>query len=258
MKVLVVGGAGYIGSHMVQLLRERGHEVGTRQSFDRPSRGGARRGRCSQATSPIARLVARLLARARFDAVMHFAALIQVGESVREPGSTTATTSPTRSTCSRRWSRHGVLRFIFSSTAAVYGEPARCPSTRRIRAPINPYGASKLMVEQHARRFRRAYGLARVAALLQRRRRRSGRPSSASGTIRRRTSSRCVLQAASATRPVKVFGRDYDTPDGTCVRDYIHVVDLCQAHLLALESLGAGAQSGAFNLGNGNGFSVRR
>jgi UDP-glucose 4-epimerase len=155
--------------------------------------------------------------------------------------------------------RHGARNLIFSSSAAVFGEPEKIPIDERHRTnPINPYGMSKLMVGRVLADVDRAYGLRSVSL-----RYFNAAGAHPDGTLGERHEPEThliplVLQAASGRRPsVKVFGRDYDTPDGTCIRDYVHVVDLCEAHLLALAYLERGGTSDVFNLGNGNGFSVQ-
>jgi UDP-glucose 4-epimerase len=154
---------------------------------------------------------------------------------------------------------HGVSRFIFSSTAAIFGEPMYVPIDEGHPCrPINPYGHTKLMVEQALADYDRAYGLRSMCL-----RYFNAAGAHPTGTLGERHDPEThliplVLQAASGRRPhISVFGRDYDTPDGTCIRDYIHVADLCEAHWLALQRLMEGAESAAYNLGNGSGFSVQ-
>lgn len=260
MKVLVVGGAGYIGSHMVRMLIDRGHEPVV---FDNLSTG-------YRDAVPAETLVEGDLADSgrleavfqghRFDGVMHFASFIQVGESVREPAKYYRNNIANTLNLLDAMRRHGAHHFIFSSTAAIFGEPDYVPiDERHPRRPINPYGFSKFAIEQVLADYDRAYGL-RSTCL---------RYFNAAGADpQARLGERhepethlipLVLQAASGRRShIDVFGRDYDTPDGTCIRDYIHIVDLCAAHLLALDRLRGGAASSAYNLGNGNGFSVKQ
>jgi UDP-glucose 4-epimerase len=202
--------------------------------------------------------VAGLLASERVEAILHFASRIQVGESVRDPrlhyrGNLGAAISLLESALDAR-----VGIFILSSTAAVYGDPIRLPIDEgHPTQPVNPYGDTKLAIERMLASYARAYGI-RYAAL---RYFNAAGADVASGLGERHRPEThlipIVLEAALGQRDrVEVFGTDYDTPDGTCIRDYIHVVDLCEAHLAALEYLKAGGDSGAFNLGTGRGHSV--
>jgi UDP-glucose 4-epimerase len=190
---------------------------------------------------------------------MHFASLIQVGESVVEPAKYYANNVATTLTLLDAMRGAGVLRFIFSSTAAVYGDPEYVPiNEAHPKNPINPYGRSKWMVEQVLEDYDRAYGLKSVCL-----RYFNAAGADSEGELGERHVPEThliplVLQAASGRRDaIYVFGTDYNTPDGTCIRDYIHVADLCDAHALALQRLLEGGESGHFNLGNGQGFSVK-
>lgn len=258
MKILVVGGAGYIGSHMVKALMRQGADV---QVLDDLSSGHAD-------AVPADRLVAgsladmpaldKLFTASSFDAVMHFASFIQVGESVRDPAPYYRNNVLNTQTLLDAMLTHGVKRFVFSSTAAVFGEPEYVPIDEKHRlAPLNPYGWSKLMVEQMLQDYQRAYGFESVCL-----RYFNAAGADPEGDLGERHEPEThliplVLQVASGRRPhITVFGNDYDTPDGTCIRDYIHVDDLCSAHMLALQRLLAGKGGGRFNLGNGEGFSV--
>lgn len=259
MRVVVTGGAGYIGSHMVHLLRERGHEVAVVDSLVTGRREAVPAGvPLLEADVGDRRLVAPFLRERRAEAILHFAARIQVGESVVDPrryyaGNLAATVGLLESVLDA-----GVGRVVFSSTAAVYGVPFEVPIPEsHPTSPVNPYGETKLAAERMLASYARAYGLG-YAAL---------RYFNAAGALaeaglgeRHEPETHLiplVLRAALGEgKPVTVFGRDYPTPDGTCVRDYIHVVDLAEAHLAALEYLGAGGESGAFNLGTGRGYSV--
>lgn len=259
MNVLVVGGAGYIGAHMVKLLLERGHDVTTLDDFSTGYRDAIVGGRVIEADLGDARAVAATLRAARPEAVMHFASFIQVGESVQHPARYYLNNLAKTLALLDAVLQAGVRRFVFSSTAAIFGEPEYVPIDERHPArPINPYGQTKLMVEQALADFDRAYGLRSVCL-----RYFNAAGADPSGTIGERHEPEThliplVLMAASGRRPsISVFGTDYDTPDGTCIRDYIHVVDLCDAHLAAIEWMNANDRSGAFNLGNGQGFSVQ-
>ena len=260
MKILIVGGAGYIGSHMVKSLLAAGHEIVVADNFSTGYRDALVGGQLAELDIANAAALDTLFNTQRIDVVFHFASYIQVGESVNEPGKYYANNLAATLTLLQAMERAGVRRFIFSSTAAVYGDPNYVPiDEAHPKAPINPYGRSKWMVEQILEDFDRAYGLKSVCL----------RYFNAAGADpdqqlgeRHEPETHLIpliLQAASGRRSaITVFGRDYDTPDGTCIRDYIHVADLVAAHALALDYLQAGGASKAFNLGNGQGFSVQQ
>ena len=259
-KVLVVGGAGYIGSHMVKLLLEQGHTVVTLDNLSTGFREAVWGGEFMEGDIGDQALLDRLLPAHGFDAVMHFAAFIQVGESVSDPGKYYQNNVANTLNLLNAMVRHKVSRFIFSSTAAIFGEPHYVPvDEQHPKAPINPYGQSKWMVEQILSDFDHAYGLRSVCL-----RYFNAAGADPDGELGPRYEGitnliPVVLKAAAGKRAdVTVFGRDYDTPDGTGVRDYIHVTDLCKAHLLALDHLRDGGASEVFNLGNGRGFSVQQ
>ncbi len=258
MKVLVVGGAGYIGSHMVKLLLETGHETSTLDSLVTGHRDAVLGGGLFKVDLADVEALARVFESRPFEAVMHFASFIQVGESVRRPGLYYRNNFASTLNLLDAMVLAGVKRFIFSSSAAIFGEPEYVPlDERHPQRPINPYGMSKQMVEHALGDYDRAHGVKSVCL-----RYFNAAGAHPDGSLGERHEPEThliplLLQAASGRREsVSLFGRDYDTPDGTCVRDYIHVVDLCQAHLLALQWLMDGGDSMAFNLGNGNGFSV--
>lgn len=258
MTVLVTGGAGYIGSHMVKCLRDAGRSIVV---LDDLSTGHED---VLPATVPLVvadvaddDTVERTLAEHHVDAIIHFAGKTQVGESVIDPrrywmGNVVATAR-----LLDRALDAGVRRFVFSSTAAVYGDPRSVPiSEGDATVPINPYGETKLAVERMLAAYARAYDL-RWCAL---RYFNAAGADAESGLGERHDPETHliprVLDALDGRGRVTVFGRDYDTPDGTCIRDYVHVVDLAEAHLAALEHLEQGGPGGAFNLGTGSGSSV--
>jgi UDP-glucose 4-epimerase len=258
-RILVVGGAGYIGSHMVKMLARAGHDVTTLDDLSTGYRDAVVAGRLVEGSLADRALLDHTFAAGRFDGVMHFASFIQVGESVRDPGKYYRNNVAHTLDLLDAMVVHGVRAFIFSSTAAVFGEPQYVPiDESHPKAPINPYGASKLMVERMLADYDAAHGLRSVAL-----RYFNAAGADPEGELGERHDPEThliplVLQAAAGRRPsIQVFGTDYDTPDGTCIRDYIHIQDLCAAHLLALERLAGGAPSAAYNLGNGTGFSVR-
>ena len=260
LNVLVLGGAGYIGSHMVKRLACEGCHVTTLDNLSKGHRDAVLHGDLVVGDVGDRALLDAVLSGQRFDAVMHFAASIEVGESVRDPAAYYRNNVGATLTLLEALRDHGVDALIFSSTAAIFGDPAYIPiDERHPTAPINPYGRSKLMVEQMLEDHRRAYGL-RSSCL----RYFNAAGADPEGELGERHDPEThliplVLQAASGRRAeIAVFGRDYDTPDGTCVRDYIHVSDLCEAHWLALRALMNGHRGGAYNLGNGEGFSVQQ
>lgn len=259
MHVLVVGGAGYIGSHMVRCLDNAGVEVTTLDNLSSGRRDAVTHGDFIEGNLGDRGLLDELFGKTAFDGVMHFAAHIEVGESVVDPAKYYLNNVVNTQVLLDAMRDHSVSSFIFSSTAAIFGEPVQEKiDETHPRKPINPYGRSKLMVEQILGDYDSAYGLKSVCL----------RYFNAAGADPAGDIGEChdpethlvplVLRAASGRRKnISIFGTDYDTPDGTCVRDYIHVNDLCDAHLLALRQLWGGAPSAAYNLGNGNGFSVR-
>jgi UDP-glucose 4-epimerase len=254
MKFLVVGGAGYIGSHMVKKLLDAGHDVEVADNF---SNGHRVRG--VELDIADAQALDALFAEHHFDAVFHFASFIQVGESVAEPAKYYQNNLAATLTLLQAMVRAGVKNLIFSSSAAVYGDPLYAPiDEEHPKVPINPYGRSKWMVEQILEDFDRAYGLKSVCL-----RYFNAAGADPDGALGERHEPEThllplILQAAAGRRStITVYGRDYDTPDGTCIRDYVHVTDLCAAHSLAVDYLREGGASTAFNLGNGQGFSVQ-
>lgn len=258
LKILVVGGAGYIGSHMVKLLGNFGCQVTTLDNLSAGHRDAVLHGDFVHGDIADRPLLDALLSQG-FDGVMHFASFIQVGESMQQPDKYYQNNVVNTLNLLDAMKAAGVKRFIFSSTAATFGEPLYSPMDEsHPQKPINPYGRTKWMVEQALADYDRAYGLKSVCL-----RYFNAAGADPEGQLGERHDPEThliplVLQAASGRRSaISVFGRDYDTPDGTCVRDYIHIQDLCYAHWLALKSLVRGELSQAYNLGNGQGFSVQ-
>jgi UDP-glucose 4-epimerase len=254
MKVFVTGGAGYIGSVAAEQLLDAGHQVVV---FDNLSRG--HRAAVDERAAFVAgdlrkpREILRAMREARPDAVMHFAAFALVGESMEKPELYFENNVLGGLHLAEAMRRTGVRKIIFSSTCATYGVPARVPMPEDLpQRPSNPYGESKLIFEQMLGWYERLHGIRAVFL----------RYFNAAGATARFGEDHepeshlipNVLRVPLGRRErVQVFGDDYETPDGTCVRDYIHIVDLAQAHILALER----DVSGAFNLGNGSGYSVK-
>ena len=256
MKILVTGGAGYVGGTVAQLFMDRGHEVVILDNLCHGFRSmvpaGARFVDQELADRPA---LERLLAEG-FDGVMHFAALIEAGESMKHPELYFRNNSATTLTLLEAMLATGTNKLVFSSTAALYGEPESTPILEDAPLrPTNAYGESKLLVEQMLTWFNRVHGF-RYASL---------RYFNVAGAAYGRGETHepeshlipLILDVALGRRPsIKIFGQDYPTPDGTAVRDYIHVEDLAKAHLLALEAL-ASRDRMIYNIGNGQGFSVR-
>jgi len=255
--ILVTGGAGYIGAHTARLLLEEGHDV---QVLDDLSKGYAHnvpKGRLHIVNLHDVASLDALFARCRFDAVVHFAALIAVGESMREAERYFRNNVGGSLTLFEVMRRHEVRRLVFSSTAAVYGDPdsTPIPEDAPLR-PKNPYGESKLMVEKILGWLDRTSGLRSVSL----------RYFNACGAEPRYGIGEehepethlipLILRAIVTGEPLVVYGDDYPTPDGTCIRDYIHVSDLAAAHARALDYLMQGGQTAVFNAGTGRGYTV--
>jgi UDP-glucose 4-epimerase len=258
VKILVTGGAGYIGGTVTRLLLERGHSVVVYDNLCHSQRSMVPAGATFvEGDVADSKRLDEVFAGASFAGVMHFAALIEAGESMRQPevyfrNNTAATLSLLESML-----RNNLRRLVFSSTAAVYGEPVRTPIAEDAALlPTNAYGESKLLVEQMLSWIHRVHGL-RYASL---------RYFNVAGAIPGRGEAHepeshlipLILDVAIGRRDsIKIFGQDYPTPDGTAVRDYIHVQDLAEAHLLAFQALDERDRM-IYNLGNGQGFTVRQ
>ncbi|PYR74152.1 MAG: UDP-glucose 4-epimerase GalE [Acidobacteria bacterium] len=269
--VLVTGGAGYIGSHAVKALARAGVDVvvydnltaGHRAAVDAlvsPAGAGGTRGRVTLTEGDV-RDMARLtetLRRSGAKAVMHFAALLSVGDSVNDPGGYYDNNVGGTLSVLGAMVEAGVRHFIFSSTAAVFGDPIETPITEdHPKMPINAYGETKLAIERALPHFDRAYGL-RWTAL----RYFNAAGADPDGVLGEDHDPEIhvvprAIDAALGRASFAIYGDDYETPDGTCLRDFIHVADLAAAHVLALQALASGAPSTTYNLGNGQPISVR-
>jgi len=258
MRVLVCGGAGYIGSNMVPILIAAGHELIVFDNLSKGHRAAVQKAEFVQGDLADYELLLNTLKKHKIEAVMHFAASIEVGESVRIPLKYYRNNLSNTQTLLSAMEATGVQKFVFSSTAAVYGIPKQVPITESAPTnPINPYGETKLAVERMCH-YQSQAGKLRYATL---------RYFNACGA-----GDNCQLgedhqpethlipltiQAAMGKRPqVEIYGTDYPTPDGTCIRDYIHIEDLCRAHLLALDKLETNAEL-IYNLGNSKSYSVK-
>lgn len=255
---LVIGGAGYIGSHLVKALIEQQHQVVIVDNLSAGSASAVLGGELIIHDFDDREFLDSLFSRTHFDGVFHFASQIVVSESVKDPGKYYRANTAATLTLLEAMRDHKVGPLVFSSTAAVYGEPLYTPiDEKHPTNPLNPYGRSKLMVEHMLADFDSAYGQKYIAL----------RYFNAAGADpQARIGERhdpethlipLVLQAISGKRPpLQLFGQDYDTPDGTCIRDYIHVDDLASAHILAINYMNNGGESGVFNLGSNHGYSV--
>ncbi len=259
MKVLVIGGAGYVGSHTVRKLVRSGHEVFVYDNLSRGHRQSVKEGTFVQGELADRASLRRVLNEHAIDAVMHFAAFALVGESVAQPAIYYQNNVSAPLELLEAMRAEGVWRIVFSSTTATYGQPDKMPIAETTpQLPINPYGFTKLVFEHALTDYAQAYGFG-CAAL----RYFNAAGASPEGDIGEDHDPEShliplVLQTALGQRArIGVFGEDYPTPDGTCIRDYIHVDDLADAHLKALDLLAAGSNL-QLNLGTGRGQSVRQ
>lgn len=255
---LVTGGAGYIGSHLVKALIEKQHQVVVVDNLSAGRASAVLGGELIIHDFDDREFLDELFSKTRFDGVFHFASQIVVSESVKDPGKYYRANTAATLTLLEAMRDHKVGPLVFSSTAAVYGEPLYTPiNEQHPTNPLNPYGRSKLMVEHMLADFDSAYGQKYIAL----------RYFNAAGADPQARIGEnhdpethlipLALQAITGKRPpLQLFGQDYDTPDGTCIRDYIHVDDLASAHILAIEFLINGGDSGIFNLGSNHGYSV--
>ena len=258
MAVLICGGAGYIGSHINKLLSQEGYETIVFDNLVYGNREAVKWGTFFQGDLANEEELEAVFCQHEIEAVFHFAAYAYVGESVGEPEKYYYNNVANTLNLLKAMRRHGCDKIVFSSTCATYGEPKKAPITEDMtQNPVNPYGATKLMVERIFRDYDRAYGL-RFAVL----RYFNAAGADPEGELGESHDPEThliplILDAASGAREeVQVFGTDYDTPDGSCIRDYIHVTDLANAHFLALKYLDEGGKSDFFNLGNEQGTSV--
>lgn len=259
-KILVVGGAGFIGSHMVACLQQAGFTPVVLDNLATGHREAVLNAELIVGDMADEKLLEAVFTQHAFAAVMHFASFIQVGESTQNPAKYYQNNVVGTAQLLQAMLKHHVRHFIFSSSAAVFGEPQYTPIDElHPLAPINPYGHTKQMVEQMLRDFAQAYDFRFVAL-----RYFNAAGADPEGRLGERHEPEShliplVLQTASGKRnAITVYGRDYPTEDGTCVRDYVHVMDLCAAHLLALQALLDGVKSCFYNLGTGHGFSVQQ
>ncbi len=258
MNILVCGGAGYIGSNMTAMLQRQGHKPVVYDNLSKGHRSAVKDAEFVKGDLADFGLLVDTMNKHDIEAAMHFAAFIEVGQSVREPLEYYDNNFCNTLTLLRAMEKCGVEKFVFSSTAAVYGIPVEIPiSEQTAKEPINPYGQSKYEVERlchfQSRTGRLSYSALRYFNA-------AGAGGEGSIGEDHRPESHLIpliIDAALGKREdIKIFGADYDTPDGTCVRDYIHIEDLCRAHLLALDKLNEQPEL-VFNLGNGKGYSVR-
>ena len=259
MKVLICGGAGYIGSNMTELLARQGHQPVVLDNLSKGHRSAVKNAEFVRGDFGDFEFTVDVLEKHKIEAVMHFAAFIEVGESVEQPLRYYDNNVSRTRTLLAAMEAAEVQKFVFSSTAAVYGMPERLPITEDTpKSPINPYGETKWAVERMCH-FQSQTGRLRYAAL--RYFNACGAGFDATLGEDHRPESHLIpliIQAAMGKRDnIKIFGTDYPTPDGTCIRDYIHIEDLAKAHLLALAKLDEKTEL-VYNLGNGKGYSVRQ
>ena len=259
-RVLIVGGAGYIGSHMVKYLGKKGAVITVLDNLSTGHRDLVTAGEFIEGDLGDQALLDTVFASRDIDVVMHFAASSLVGESVIDPLKYYTNNVSRTANLLSAMQRHEIKHFIFSSTAAVYGEPDELPITEQTTTnPTNPYGATKLAVERMLRDCDAAFGLKSICL---RYFNACGADDSATIGERHQPETHLiplVLQVAAGLREhISVFGNDYETEDGTCLRDYVHVNDLAQAHYQAMMKLLDGGESNLYNLGNSTGFSVRQ
>jgi UDP-glucose 4-epimerase len=258
--ILIVGGAGYIGSHMVKCAERAGYIPIVLDNLSTGHEDAVQGTEIIVGDIQDTQLLKKLFSRYDFSAVMHFASFIQVGESVKEPAKYYYNNVSGTLNLLNEMLAANIKFFIFSSTAAVYGDPNYTPiDEKHPLLPINPYGRSKWMVEQVLQDFAKSYSF-HFAAL--RYFNAAGCDADSGLTERHDPETHLiplVLQVANAQRKfISIYGNDYPTFDGTCIRDYIHVNDICEAHMLALQKIWQGANNCIYNLGTGEGYSVQQ
>lgn len=259
MKVLVTGGAGYIGSHAVRCLLDRGHDVVVYDDLSKGHREAIdKRASFVQGHTGDLKTLSDTLKKYSVEAVLHFAAFIEVGESVKDPGKYYENNVSCTLNVLKAMVQENIKKIVFSSTAAVYGNPTKTPIEETAAcAPINPYGRSKwiseMIIHDHCQAHGLGYAILRYFNVA------GAWPDGHMGEDHQPESHlipKILLAALEPGQSVKIFGTDYPTADGTCIRDYLHVVDLAQAHILALKKITPGSGN-IFNLGSESGFSVR-
>ena len=258
--VLVIGGAGYIGSHMVLALKQAGYHAIVLDNLSKGHLDAVQQVELLQGDMGDKDFLRRIFSRNKFAAVMHFGSFIEVGESIQFPAKYYQNNVAATLNLLDEMLAHKVKQFVFSSSAAVYGEPQSTTiNEAHPLAPINPYGRSKQMVEAILADYAKSDGL-QFAAL--RYFNAAGADPEGRAGERHEPESHLVpliLQVAAGKRSaINIHGNNYPTSDGTCVRDYVHVADLCDAHLLSLRALEAGKTNLIYNLGNGQGYSVQQ
>lgn len=257
--ILVTGGAGYIGSHVNQQLNQAGYNTLVLDNLSRGHKASVKSGSFIEGEISDQKLLDQIFSKNTIAAVMHFAAFIDVGESVTNPGKYYQNNVLATLILLEAMQKHQVKNFIFSSTAAIFGIPKEEIITENhVKNPINPYGRSKLMVEMILSDYDKAYQM--KSCSLRYFNAAGGDPDGNIKTIEKKESNLIPLILKSLKNKegfITIYGTDYNTKDGTCIRDYIHVNDLASAHILSMEKLFTTQQSAQYNLGNGNGFSVR-
>jgi UDP-glucose 4-epimerase len=256
--IVVVGGAGYIGSHMVRCLLQHREDVLVLDNLEQGHRDALLGGKLVEADLRRREDLDRVFRQANVECVLHFAAYAAVGDSVRNPATYYENNVVGCYTLLEAMRAHKIDKLIFSSSAAVYGEPFTVPIPEdHPKNPTNPYGETKWVMERMLQWYGQAYGIRSVSL-----RYFNAAGADPEGLIgedhdpEQHLIPVALLAALGKRDKLKIFGTDWDTPDGTCIRDFVHVSDLAEAHFLALQALRNGAQTNAYNLGNGQGFSV--